>query len=378
MTDETSNIQNVGIQMGEGAAVGGDVTGRDKITAGGHVIQAAQGATVIINAGPAAGQAGEGLNALTDLVQRSAEVREAVIGFRTDFQAASEQIDLLIDYKDLHDILHRLQFQCYNSLQQAAPRFPNDDTALDVLTDAQLTLEGILAEVQAFTKRASEAKQDTGWLQDLTDTKTEVRGALDNSDSKPLKKAIWRLNRMLSTQPAKINGRLNTAARALRLSSLTNALNSIVSNVQSLDFDTAKKAAFEKGVNGLVALSFNLTALIESHDAWQTVDVELRRVETLIEHDLTELEMSWPDLKDKADNLFGGVAEDWATAMQKEAEGLDAALGESNPAKIKRSFRSFRRRASDRFFRVDVDLKTLCGELRQVGQPLASVLKMIE
>ena len=42
------NIQNVGMQIGDNAAVGGDVTGRDMITAGGHVIQAGVGATVIV------------------------------------------------------------------------------------------------------------------------------------------------------------------------------------------------------------------------------------------------------------------------------------------------------------------------------------------
>jgi hypothetical protein len=365
------------MQIGDNAAVGGDVTGGDKITAGGHVIQAAAGATVIIG-GPAPGQAGEGLSALTDLVQRSPEVRQAVIGFRTDFQAASEQIDLLSDYKDLHDILHRLQFQCFNGIQQIAPRFPDDEMAADTLSDSLVTLDGIISEVQEFSKRASAAKQEVTWFQELTDSRAELQTAVDASDPKPLKKLIWRLNRLLSTQPSKINGRLNTAARALRLSALNKALVDILGNVQSLDFDAAKKESFQRGVDGLTALSFSLTALIDSHDAWQNVDVELRRVETLIEHDLAELEMSWPDLKARAEALYGAVTDEWAAALKKEAGGLDAALGEQNPAKIKRSFRNYRRRAGDRFFRVDIDLKTLCGELRQVGAPLASVLKMIE
>ncbi|MBM4425575.1 MAG: hypothetical protein FJ030_19720 [Chloroflexi bacterium] len=151
------NTQNIGVQMGEGSAVGGDVTGGDKIVAGGHVIQAAAGATVIIG-GATPGQVGEGLNALTDLVQRSPELRTAVVGFRTDFQAASEQIDLLGDYKDLHDILHRLQFQCYNGIQQIESRFPDDEMALNTVADSQVTLEGIIGELQSFGSRASAAK----------------------------------------------------------------------------------------------------------------------------------------------------------------------------------------------------------------------------
>lgn len=45
-------IQNGGVQLGDGATVGGDVTGRDKMTAGGHVVNAGDGATVIINPEP--------------------------------------------------------------------------------------------------------------------------------------------------------------------------------------------------------------------------------------------------------------------------------------------------------------------------------------
>jgi hypothetical protein len=377
--DETPppDVQNVGIQMGEGTAVGGDVTGGDKITAGGHVIQAAAGATIIIG-GAVPGQVGEGLSALTDLVQRSPEVRQAVIGFRTDFQAASEQIDLLVDFKDLHDILHRLQFQCFNTVQQIAPRFPDDELAIDTLTDSQLTLEGLIDEVKKFGTRTSDARNETSWMQDMVDARAELQTAIDTSDPKVLKKTIGRLNRLLSIIPAKINGRLNNAARALRLPSLTQALSGMLGSIQTLELEADKKQQFETGVTGLVTLSQVLTTLIESHDRWQDVDVELRHIETIIEYDLFVLEDSWPGLKSKTTALCKDVVEEWAAAIQKEADGLEQMLAAQNPAKVKRSFRMFRRRASERFFRVDIDLKTVCGELRLVGQPLAAVLRIIE
>lgn len=363
--------------MGEGAAAGGDVTGRDKIVAGGHVIQAAAGATVIIG-GPVPNAVNESLNAVSEMVQRSPAVREAVVGFRTDFQAANDQIVLLGDFKDLHDILHRVQFQVFNGIQQIGSRFPDDDMSIDTLTDAQLTLEGIINEVREFAKRISEARTQADWLQDLVDTHTDLQASIDAKDVKAYKKSIWRLNRLLAIQPAKINGRLISAAKAVRLTSLTQALNSILGNVKTLELEADKKTVLENGVNGLLSMSQTLTTLIESHDAWQGVDVELRRIESTIDQDSTELEMSWPDLKVKCEVLYKDSQEDWATAIGKEASGLDEALAAQNPAKVKRSFRSYRRRASDRFFRVDVDLKTLCGDLRLVGQPLAAILKMVE
>jgi len=55
----------------------------------------------------AAGRAG--LQALGDLIGRSPQMRAALFAFRADFQAACTQVDVLGDYKDLHDLLHRLQ-----------------------------------------------------------------------------------------------------------------------------------------------------------------------------------------------------------------------------------------------------------------------------
>jgi hypothetical protein len=135
---------------------------------------------------------------------------------------------------------------------------------------------------------------------------------------------------------------------------------------------------FQNGVEALGQLGNHLTALVDTHDSWQAVELELRRIEALLDQDPQELEMSWPDLKARVDLLCGESNEDWTAALRKDAETLTATFSEKNPVTLKRCFRSFRRRASDRFFRVDVDLKSVCGELRTVGEPLASVLRMIE
>lgn len=75
--------------------------------------------------------------------------------------------------------------------------------------------------------------------------------------------------------------------------------------------------------------------------------------------------------------LYADRAESWAGAMIGDGERLELALGVGEAAKIKQLFRRFRRQASDRFYRVDVDLKRSCDELRQLVVPLASVLRVI-
>ena len=88
-----------------------------------------------------------GLGALGGLLE-NAEVRSVVAVFRADFVAASGQIDVLSDYKDLHDLLHDLQFQCYNYIASQTARFPQDDLAADTLADHGLTFRGLVERLQ--------------------------------------------------------------------------------------------------------------------------------------------------------------------------------------------------------------------------------------
>ena len=357
--------------------IGGDVAGRDKVeSAGGHIIHAAAGATVIVGALPDV--VGQGLMALHELMRRSPDVRQAVFAFQTNFQTAHEQVDTLADYKDLHDILHRLQFQCYDLVVQTAGHFPGDDMTRDNLTDYQLTLDGIVDELRQVSGRSPAPKQELIWIEDVRLADSDLSQAIQALYLSLLKRVIWRLNRVLAIQPSHINALLNQQARALRLPVLLSTLSQVSDNLTALKVDADKASQFQGGVEALRRLADHLAALVEIHDGWQAVELELRRIAALLDQDLQDLEMSWPDLKAKVAGLCGDSHEEWAITLQKDADILTAALPGQNRVTIKRCFRSFRRRASDRFFRIDADLKEVCGELRTIGEPLALVLRMIE
>ena len=365
-----NNSKQVNIHIDDVHDVSGEVN-----VAGGHIIHADIGATVIIGA-PA--KAINGLLALRDLMQRSSDVHSAVITFQVDFKVAHEQVNRLGDYKDLHDLLHHLQFHCYNGIVQAVTRFPNDELMLDNLIDYALTLEEIGEELKQFATQSLMPKQELIWIEDIYLAKVDLSNAIDTLNEKLLRSVVWRLNRLLSTQPARINTLLNHSARALRLPSLLSALIRICDYLISLNLETAKVKAFQVGVDALGKLDTALNSLVDSHDRWQALDIELRRIEASINQDLTELEMSWPDVKLQAESLYMTYSDEWANAMKNESTALEDALHNNNPLKVRRSLRSYQRRANDRFYRVDLELKVLCDDLRQIGIPLASVLEMIE
>jgi Effector-associated domain 10 len=320
----------------------------------------------------------QGLNALADLMQYP-EAMSAVITFRVDFQAACEQINIIANYKEVHDLLHTLEFQCYNGIVQEAKRFPADETGLEILLDHELTLQKILREVQDVTARETIATKEVIWLEDLKRAQVELQGAIEELDTRRLQRSIWLLNRVLAIQPSRINTNLNSAARTLRLPTLVSAMKFIFDKLARSNLNQDKIRQFQEGVEVLAELNERLIALVNGHDYWQELDLELRRIEGNLERDSIELEMSWPDLKARTNVLFAGeIGDPWTVAFEQDGQNLDLALNAQNPAKIKRYFRMYRRRASDRFYRVDASLKRLCEELREVGEPLASVLRIIE
>jgi hypothetical protein len=329
---------------------------------------------------PRAGQqpsrrVGQGLMALAELM-RTPEVRTAVVAFRTDFQAAQKQVDLLSNYKYLHDLLHHLQFHCYNPIVQEARRFPDDDVAVDSLMDHELTLQRVIGDLQDVASRAALPEGETLWIGDLVRAQESLAAAIDELDAKLLKRAIWHLNRVLTTQPSLINTRLNAAARALRLPELVEEMSRLSDSLVQLDTEPARVRQFQAGVTALADLDDSLASIVDDHDCWQVVDIELRQIESGMGQESEAVEMSWPYLKVKAEPLYRDREESWAVSLKQVSDHLDGALEVQHPVRIRRFFRLFRRQAGERFYRVDLALKELCEDLQRVGEPLALVMRM--
>jgi hypothetical protein len=319
---------------------------------------------------------GQGLAALSDLMQTTA-VREDVIAFRADFMAAGEQFALMADYKDVHDQLHSLQFHCYNPIIQEIRRLPDDEDAWENLSNYELTLQGIVGQLQEVAGRPSFSPTEMAWVADLGQARGELAGSIEGLDLKVLKKAVRLLNRVLTIQPAQFNARLNAAARALRLGTIAQGLTRVRERLPDFPLDTDKVAQFEVGVVALAGLSTRLAMIVSEHDGWQAVDLELRRIEATIDTSLDELELSWADVQEMCAPLYTNVEETWATTMRADAAKLDAALAAGDETKMRHFFRRYRRQAGDRFYRVDIELKRMTDDLRKVGEPLTVILRLI-
>ncbi len=324
-------------------------------------------------------RASKGINILVDLMAVP-EVKTAVIKFRTEFQAISDQVEMLATYKDLHDLLHHLEFKCYQGILREARHFPDDYTCLSILESYGQNLQDIIADVEGIIAQQNPASVGIIWHQDLNQAFHFLKTALEEEDKSQLKKASWFINQIIASQPSQINAALVSTAKILRLPALVEGMKGIWKIIENSELELAKLDQFQESVISLDKLDDDLKILVKSHDNWQRIDSQLRRIETVIKstEDLFELEMSWEGLKAEVAEQCQDSQGSWAISLQKEAARLDEAIAAQNTSKVRQYFSSYRNRASQGFYKIDLELRNFCGNLREVGNPLAYLLRMLE
>ena len=177
---------------------------------------------------------------------QNADVRATVAVFRADFLAASQQVDVLSDYKDLHDLLHDLQFQCYNYIASQADRFPGDELVIETLLDHELTFKGLVARLHEVAARPTVSGELT-WITELSQAEAVLQQALEAKDPAALKRHCRLVRRVLDRYPSLINARLNSAARALRMDAIEHAMTTILDMLKNRVGASAEVTFFAVG-----------------------------------------------------------------------------------------------------------------------------------
>lgn len=318
-----------------------------------------------------------GIGALIDLMH-DPRVREIVATFNADFTSAREGMRTLIYYKDLHDQLHTLQYKCYNPIVRDARNFLSDDLVRESMGDYAMTVREIIRALFDIVAGVEPPVAPPDWFADLEKSSVCLQTAIRKRDPQQLHLTILQIDRVLSTQPVYINANLIATARTLPLSSLINTLRLLYRHLVGLDIDQIKLSQFENGIEALSTISQTFNRLLAEHDAWQAIERDLRRLEFSLRYDITEIEIFWDDLRTKVMRLYQSHATEWAIALHEDEQHLHTALKTHEPQVIKDAFLRYRRQASDRFFRVDTDVKRQCDRLREIGDPFSNLMRMTE
>jgi hypothetical protein len=321
-------------------------------------------------------QASAGITAMADLLV-APSIRTALEGFRESFVVLCQQIDRLSNYKDLHDLLHDILFNCYNPIVRGARDFPNNLLFIESLVEYADDLHQIANSLGEIVERAAFIQREQTWIRQVEQAVALLHGAVEQLNKALLDQATFQLDRVLYVHPTRINECLKEVARDLPLPSLITAMGLVQQHAARAVGAPEKENLVGQGITALEHLSQGLAQLIAEHDAWQEIDLELCRMEKNRELPLQELEWLWLDLRAKIVPLCADRGDRWTRDLLQAAEKLEQALETRQPIAITTAFRLFRRQVGLCFFQADKQLKELCRSLRRVDGPLQVVMSIM-
>ncbi len=339
----------------------------------------------------------EGLAALQPLL-RQPDVRSAVTAFHADFEAAREQIALMSAYKKLHDQFQELE-SLYNTIHcfiyRSGRLAPSTQLPWPGLDQSLPDFQSCINDLLSAAKQKHLLADAIWWSQRLDRVRIDLELAVETHDSQLLKRATYNLRDVLNRQLSQINDRLVSAARSLRYVALKQKLVDLHTALTHLSLNANGQyqvAIFAEGIASLDQFGAQLIRSLENHNDFQEIDNQLRRVEGVIEHDIGEIGVAWPDLRLISSKVCSGNSANWVPSLNRLSAELDAyleqqlnmlsrdldlALKRQLRKRIVDTFRRYRSQASRSFNQVDRGLLALCTELDRIGESLAAVLRMI-
>jgi hypothetical protein len=333
------------------------------------------------------GPARRALIALHELL-KTPEMLSAAAEFRGAFDGMCARIDPVVRYKRMHDLLHQLEFDCYDRIRNNKTRFadPDDDFAYQEMTSCLSALESVARDLRNNVSDPAFEGVNGGWVTDLQRACDSFRTSIDNRDLAILTTVTDTIGRILQRRPSQINSYLVEAARALRLNDLVTAMSRLHATLVKLDAESVRAEEFHRGVVALGDFAAKLDGLIRIHTIWQEIDFELHPIEAVLADSIAKGDFSWwRNLKDLTANLANVAAApaEMPTCMSPPREldewraRLDGAIAEGVPKKIKDSFWRFQRLAKTTFRATDDTLKRQCDELPVMFSPLTTVEEVL-
>ena len=312
------------------------------------------------------------------------KIKAFVTAEESKLMGADEALQVLIDYKNVHDRLHDLQFKSYNYVFQEGRKL-EDQIDWPLLDRPEKDLRWILEKLEEAAQQPSLAEEDFSWLDALREATKKLSEACSELSIAPLQEAARSIRTILEMRPAIFDAKLCAAAKTLPLDDLREALGAVRDkiNPNALRSDAGKR--FSAGVDALPQLSANLQVLTSEHTRWQAIATAFWSIDALIDQNVDVLRKGWPKLRERLERICAGNPARWAVSIVDSAQKLDALL--AAPAagtpkdflrwqtKVRQTYTSCSNDGGTRFYQVDLSLKRLCDELRDVQMALGRVLE---
>jgi len=298
----------------------------------------------------------------------SRALTEALRPFVADFYAIHEQLDLLRDYKDLHDQLHELKLNVFAPIEDDLEALREDDRSLIVTTSRyDLKFWRIISRLREIGDRAHVPAAHYSWITDLKAAHNELKMGVQNANASQIRWALELMRPVIDTQPMSINTRLADVAAGLKLSRLSNAFEAVVAGQDANGLPVASRELLNQGIAALGAVQRMLTTLVQDHTDWQRIEIALLGAEQLLaSNTLDRFGWRWRSLSLQLQGAIG-------PALEQNQPILDACSRITQALTIGdldgtiTAFDECCRGVEMRIYDLDDQLKRLCGRLGEVA-----------
>lgn len=332
----------------------------------------------------------EGLEALSVLIKKNQVAYDAVIIYRQAFQTALYEIEVIGDYKSLHEELHGLQLAWLG---------PEDFGPMDKLTSDRKNRIRLLSSnvKRVFTKLRSiysaerVDREEKDWIEQFDQEQKKLNDAINTNAGTVIESCLENIKRELDLRLSALNTRLKKAIDTLQLKGLIKAMTGVCEAIRKIAAQRATEQLnkLEAGTKELTTLDGALSQLIKQHDAWQTADNRLRVLGEMVRQNsdpgtertavLEEIKLA--NLNFALSVIVGsmlpllerGQASDWSGPMKTSAEEMKAALEAKDSDSAEISFYTYCIQASQYFYDLDGQMKDQSAELKKVGEELRNV-----
>lgn len=333
----------------------------------------------------------KGLKALFELLTSHPKVRLAVAGAQHSLTDVSQRITVLNAYKALHDRFQTLE-DSYRMIAEFASRPLPVDGKTPALTDQDWTrlswtepdFQSRIEELFECARQGPFADDPVQrlWMAKLEESRKQLRAAVENQRFEQLLQATTAIGDVLRKEPSRLNGSLIAAAKALRLSDLVEALNTIWTSLSkaSLPPDQRERvSAFKVGIDGLATMRVSLESQITSHDLLQTIRDELYSIDARMFRTLSEFETVWQYQRMLLEQLRTRSQAPWVQEVQASVDKVESELRYSqNLIPVVRRFLDYTSLINRKFKLLDEELLRLGGRLLEFGTSLTGLLEEMQ
>ncbi|MBC7930582.1 MAG: hypothetical protein H7Z38_08430 [Rubrivivax sp.] len=348
------------------------------------------------------------------LIRKDDVAWRAVSVYGETINAALHDIDVITDFKSLHEGLHNLKMGWPQEFESVVAGLPDDP---DAHTKAENLARFIGTAVSDFDKtlrhgnidpeRLVRSEKDRDgitikryWYKELADHCATLESAVsalkddevvNDQEKVAAKKAtiltVYNMvdNDVGSTLSA-LNTQLKESVEKMRLGDLINALRKVCQELLRLDQKrTAEKvSSYQAGIDELSALDTHLSDLKDQHNQWQKVDDQLPMLDNIIvlgtksDEKGKALGQVYDLLKLMIEPVYSIETAEWARNLRFRMFKMKAALDAKDVAAAGQWFQGYREAAKDRFYKLDGEMMKQCEELSKVGEKLRKIDNELE